>query len=138
MNSINTYYSSMLSRISTVLVLILARRDIQWAHIRAMATARRHSKLMSFDLLESQPAVDDARLGRLSFHGRVPMETPNYVAASSRGAVPHISQDMMRDNTAIKSMYTALEDCEYLRSINGQYGSERLTDMCARTGARKT
>lgn len=126
----------MLSRKSTVFVLLLARREIQRAHIRAMATARR--KLMSFDLLESQPAADHARLCRLSFRGRVPMETPNYVAASSRGAVPHISQDMMRDNTAVKSMYTALEDCEYLRSINGQFGSERLADMCARTGARKT
>jgi hypothetical protein len=34
------------------------------------------------------------------------------VAVSSRGAVPHLSQDMMRANTNIGAMYTALEDCE--------------------------
>ncbi|KAL9128722.1 MAG: hypothetical protein Q9217_002655 [Psora testacea] len=50
------------------------------------------------------------RLGHLNFPRRAPIDTPHYVAVSSRGAIPHISQDVMRDNTRMKGMYTALED----------------------------
>lgn len=70
------------------------------------------SSLLSFELLGSSLQEDEPRLGRLSFQDRVPMNTPHYVAVSSRGAVPHLSQDMMRANTNIGAMYTALEDCE--------------------------
>ena len=52
-----------------------------------------------------------ARLGNLTFPKRKPLPTPNYIALTSRGVVPHLAQDMMRDQTSIGSVYTALEDC---------------------------
>lgn len=52
------------------------------------------------------------RLGLLSLPGRQPIDTPHYFAVSSRGCVPHLSQDMMKGNTGIKGIYAALEDCE--------------------------
>ena len=68
--------------------------------------------MSSFDPLPSNGDGQGARLGALRFSDRKEIETPHYVAVSSRGAVPHIAQDMMRSNTRISVMYTALEDCE--------------------------
>ncbi|MCJ1250902.1 hypothetical protein MMC30_008130 [Trapelia coarctata] len=50
------------------------------------------------------------RVGYFSFPGRQPIETPHYIAISSRGAVPHLSQDTMRESTSIKGLYAGLED----------------------------
>ena len=55
---------------------------------------------------------DGPRLGTLSFPGRQKIYTPHYIAISSRGTVPHLSQDMMRGETSINGLYTALEDCK--------------------------
>ena len=76
--------------------------------------AEHSSKVVSFHLSRSHSDKDEPRLGRLTFQGRNPIQTPHYVAASSRGAVPHLSQDMTRDNTSIRAIYTAVEDCELL------------------------
>lgn len=72
---------------------------------------------MCFRLLA--PVVKDAasksgpRLGRLSLN-KVSLETPTFVAPASRGAVPHLSHDNLRDHTSIKGIYVALEDCKPL------------------------
>lgn len=52
------------------------------------------------------------RLGLLSLPGRQSINTPHYFAMSSRGCVPHLSQDTMRGDTNIKGIYAALEDCQ--------------------------
>ena len=85
------------------------------ASLRAMASRASSNILsaLSFDIKASTLSENGLRLGRLSMPGRAAMDTPHYVAVSSRGAVPHISPDMMRNETSLKSMYTALEDCEY-------------------------
>lgn len=82
------------------------------AFVNTSPALQQHSKPMSFNLLSPQVDEDEPRLGHLAFKCRAPIDTPHYVAVSSRGAVPHLSQDMMRDNTKINAMYTALEDCE--------------------------
>lgn len=64
---------------------------------------------LAFDLTAGE---DGPRLGTMSKRGRSTIQTPHYFALSSRGAVPHISQDMMRDHTATMGIYSALEDCE--------------------------
>ena len=74
--------------------------------------SRMLGKPLSFDLRSQNAGGAELRVGRLSFHGRTTVDTPHYVALSSRGAVPHLTQDLMRDNTAIKGIYAALEDCE--------------------------
>ncbi|KAF2220680.1 tRNA-guanine(15) transglycosylase-like protein, partial [Elsinoe ampelina] len=51
-----------------------------------------------------------ARTGRLALPKRSPLLTPNYIAITSRGAVPHVAQDVFADNTSINGVYMALED----------------------------
>lgn len=65
-----------------------------------------------FEVLPSPPASDSsARLGRLALPGRTPIATPGYVAVSSRGAVPHLTPDVLSRHTDIAGSYMALEDC---------------------------
>ena len=79
----------------------------------ARKNAGQNSNGLSFDRLHFSPNATEARLGRLHFRNRTPIDTPHYVGISSRGAVPHLTQDMMRANTSIRGLYAALEDCEY-------------------------
>jgi queuine tRNA-ribosyltransferase accessory subunit len=58
------------------------------------------------------PNVVGSRLGRLCVHGRKDLETPNFMAVSSRGVVPHISPDVLAANTKIGGIHIALEDCK--------------------------
>ncbi|KAL8711430.1 MAG: hypothetical protein Q9220_004088 [cf. Caloplaca sp. 1 TL-2023] len=61
-----------------------------------------------FEAGSSQDAVP--RIAQMSLKGRATIKTPSYVAVSSRGCVPHISQDVARDRTNIDGIYAALED----------------------------
>ncbi|CUS10592.1 unnamed protein product [Tuber aestivum] len=52
-----------------------------------------------------------ARVGRLAAAGGgVSFDTPSFVAQTSRGAVPHLSGDNLRDHTDVRVVYVALED----------------------------
>ncbi|KAF2208484.1 hypothetical protein CERZMDRAFT_49104 [Cercospora zeae-maydis SCOH1-5] len=51
-----------------------------------------------------------ARLGRLALPGRRILDTPHYLANTSRGVVPHITQDTFTRDTDINGLYIALED----------------------------
>lgn len=66
----------------------------------------------SFDLDSTAPHAHGQRLGKLSLEGRKGINTPHYFALSSRGCVPHLTQDMAGDHTSITGIYTALEDCK--------------------------
>ena len=79
----------------------------------AITQERKMEKSFSFEPRALRSSDPKPRLGTLSCQGRAAINTPHYVALTSRGTVPHLTQDMMRDNTAIKGIYTALEDCEY-------------------------
>ncbi|MCJ1398819.1 hypothetical protein MMC11_002020 [Xylographa trunciseda] len=68
------------------------------------------SQFKSFQLHKSGGHKDAARLGTLRYGIRTPIETPHFIAITSRGAVPHLSQDTMRESTAINGVYVALED----------------------------
>lgn len=73
------------------------------------------SVAMRFDILKG--ALKDgvaARVGRLAFAGRLPMETPNFISNTSRGAVPHLTPDNVSKHLQTVGTYMALEDCEYL------------------------
>lgn len=56
--------------------------------------------------------TNGARIGELLLPGRNAISTPHYIAVTSRGAVPHIAQDVFTDSTAIKGVHMALEDCK--------------------------
>lgn len=66
---------------------------------------------MGFQLLKTSVGGAGARLGRLSLPNRVPVQTPSYVAVTSRGTVPHLTTDNLERHTSIESAYMALEDC---------------------------
>lgn len=74
-----------------------------------MATRR-----AAFQILKSAgKGTASARLGRLSLAGRKPIDTPNYVAMSSRGVIPHLTPDMVQKHTEFGAAHMALEDCKY-------------------------
>ena len=101
-------------------ILYLTRRYLR-VSVTAVRMGRMHDlplEVVAFDLLSSaHNSKNGPRLGRLRVPGRKTIETPHYLALTSRGAVPHLSQDMMRDNTNIGNVYAALEDCEWLGAV---------------------
>ncbi|KAK2763033.1 hypothetical protein FQN54_009666 [Arachnomyces sp. PD_36] len=67
-------------------------------------------EMLSFNILNSAPSILAPRLGKLSLPGRNALQTPCYVPLTSRGAIPHVTQDMVRDHTSVNSLYIGLED----------------------------
>lgn len=53
-----------------------------------------------------------ARLGRLTLPQRQTVETPNFFAVTSRGAVPHLTPDTIARYESFPGVYMAMEDCE--------------------------
>ncbi|KAF2204417.1 tRNA-guanine transglycosylase family protein [Delitschia confertaspora ATCC 74209] len=65
--------------------------------------------MLHFTLLNAAPGLAP-RLGRLSYPGRKTLLTPLYLGNTSRGAVPHISQDNYQKHTRLNGVYVPLED----------------------------
>jgi len=85
------------------------------------------SATMAFEVLKS--AILDgsaARLGRLAIAGRQSLETPNFFAVTSRGAVPHITPDNASKHLQIGGAYMALEDCRFYSEYRFQLA--RISD----------
>lgn len=53
-----------------------------------------------------------ARLGRLAFSGGRDVDTPDFFAITSRGAVPHVTPDNLTKHVPVQGSYIALEDCK--------------------------
>ncbi|KAI0135820.1 tRNA-guanine transglycosylase [Daldinia grandis] len=64
-----------------------------------------------FDVLKSV-AVEGGtpRVGRLALPKRQPIDTPNYIGLSSRGAIPHMTPDVISKHVELDGSYMALED----------------------------
>jgi len=67
-------------------------------------------EMLDFTLLKTTGALTP-RLGRLTFPGRKTLLTPTFLGNTSRGAIPHISQDNFRKIAGLNGVYVALEDC---------------------------
>ncbi|KAK3679689.1 hypothetical protein LTR78_000065 [Recurvomyces mirabilis] len=63
-----------------------------------------------FSIVQATTAGIGARLGRLVLPGRAVIETPHYLASTSRGVVPHITPDNFVRSTSIQGVYVGLED----------------------------
>ncbi|KAM0723609.1 hypothetical protein Q7P37_000597 [Cladosporium fusiforme] len=63
-----------------------------------------------FTITKSTAATLAPRLARLALPGRNVIETPHYIGLTSRGVVPHLSQDNFAQISSIKGVYTPLED----------------------------
>ncbi|KAJ5570897.1 Queuine tRNA-ribosyltransferase [Penicillium sp. DV-2018c] len=68
------------------------------------------SPAMSFTVLASTAPVLAPRVGKLAIAGRKTIATPHHVPLTSRGTVPHVAHDVMRQHTEINSLYAGLED----------------------------
>jgi queuine tRNA-ribosyltransferase subunit QTRTD1 len=44
--------------------------------------------------------------------GRKDLETPNFLAVSSRGVIPHMTPDVIAASTQIGGIHMAIEDCK--------------------------
>jgi queuine tRNA-ribosyltransferase accessory subunit len=82
--------------------------------LKSRSASELPDEMMSFMLAQFESNSLGPRLGRLLRHGRTPLQTPLYVATTSRGVVPHISQDVLQRHTSISAAYIALEDCKLL------------------------
>lgn len=67
-------------------------------------------EMIEFTLLKTTGALAP-RLGRLALAGRKNIVTPTFIGNTSRGIVPHISQDNFRKTADINGVYVPLEDC---------------------------
>ena len=67
-------------------------------------------EMIEFTLLKTTGALAP-RLGRLTLAGRKNIVTPAFIGNTSRGIVPHISQDNFRKTADINGVYVPLEDC---------------------------
>ena len=75
-----------------------------------------------FSIIKDAGSKLGPRLGRLSLPGRRTIETPHYLGITSRGVVPHITQDTFQEDTDISGVYVPLEDCKScptIRACNG-------------------
>ena len=70
-----------------------------------------------FTIIKSTTNTLAPRLGRLTLPGRAAIETPHYLAITSRGVVPHLTQDTFARDTNIKGVYVPLEDCTYTPTL---------------------
>lgn len=65
-----------------------------------------------FSIQQCQSTTDDeARVGKLELPGRQPIQTPNFLANTSRGVIPHISPDVIDPQAPVAGVFTAIEDC---------------------------
>ena len=67
-----------------------------------------------FTIVKATAATLSPRLGRLSLPGRNAIETPHYIGLTSRGVIPHLSQDNLARLSSISGAYVSLEDCKFL------------------------
>lgn len=67
--------------------------------------------------LDESDEDSKARLGRFSIRERNLIETPNFLAVTSRGVVPHITPDVILEHTSFGGVHMALEDCKFENSI---------------------
>lgn len=66
-----------------------------------------------FPIVKSASNTLAPRLARLALPGREVIDTPHYIGLTSRGVIPHLSQDNFARLSSINGVYTPLEDCEY-------------------------
>lgn len=70
-----------------------------------------------FSIIKSAAQGLGPRLGRLSIAGRRTIETPHFLGITSRGVIPHVTQDTFARDTNINGVYVPLEDCRLTPAI---------------------
>lgn len=90
-------------------------RPINPPSVSPFITAMEERRVVSFKVLgDGDPNNTRPRRGRLSVKDRRDLETPNFIAISSRGVVPHMTPDVIMASSQIGGVHLALEDCKTL------------------------
>jgi queuine tRNA-ribosyltransferase len=76
----------------------------------AQASEEEDQQMFSFKLSNSV-ARNTPRLATLVCGSRHAIQTPHYLATTSRGVVPHLTPDVQLSHTSIDGVYISLEDC---------------------------
>ena len=79
--------------------------------LEADSPARLSDAMLKFVLEHAASSETAARLGQLTAWGRPTINTPHYIAPTSRGVIPHLSHDNLQKHTRISAVYVPLEDC---------------------------
>lgn len=78
----------------------------------SMADAESMRSVIDFSLL-SMPLISGPRLGQLlvkkSSTAEIELETPNFLASTSRGTVPHLTPDNLRKLSTAKMIHVPFE-----------------------------
>lgn len=82
---------------------------LESVHITVMDSDNNESIIFH---VQSPLEAAGARVGSLTVHNQQTIKTPHYIAISSRGCVPHVTQDNLCRRTGVCGMHVALEDCE--------------------------
>ncbi|KAJ9504273.1 hypothetical protein H2202_000329 [Exophiala xenobiotica] len=78
--------------------------------LEADSLARLPNAMLKFVIEHATSSETAARLGQLTAHGRPTINTPHYIAPTSRGVIPHLSHDNLQKHTRISAVYVPLED----------------------------
>ena len=73
--------------------------------------AKLPTEMLSFVLRQGEVATTGLRVGQLIVPGRPAIATPNFIASTSRGVIPHVTQDVLSKLTRVPAVYLGLEDC---------------------------
>ncbi|KIX09660.1 uncharacterized protein Z518_00741 [Rhinocladiella mackenziei CBS 650.93] len=79
-------------------------------HMNGTSLPQLPEEMLKFVLQHAAASETSARLGQLTFRGRPPISTPYYIVPTSRGVVPHLSQDNLQKHTGISAVFVPLED----------------------------
>ena len=71
-------------------------------------------EMFKFVLQHATASETAARVGQLVLRSRPSINTPSYIVPTSRGVIPHLSQDNLQKHTRISAVYVPLEDCTFL------------------------
>ncbi|KAI1827772.1 tRNA-guanine transglycosylase [Xylaria intraflava] len=74
-----------------------------------MVTPERDGRTI-FNILKAVNDGIGARLGTLSLPTRRPIDTPNFIGLTARGAIPHVTPDNLSRRSDVGGVYIALED----------------------------
>ncbi|EXJ92101.1 hypothetical protein A1O3_00651 [Capronia epimyces CBS 606.96] len=79
--------------------------------VSSASLAQLPHEMLKFVLQHTSASEGAARLGQLSFRARpTTINTPHYLVPTSRGVIPHLSQDNVQRHTKITAVYLPLED----------------------------
>lgn len=81
--------------------------------VNGTSLAQLPDEMLKFVLRHASTAECAARLGQLTLRGRSALSTPHYIVPTSRGSIPHLSQDNVQKHTKISAVYLPLEDCTF-------------------------